>query len=282
MLLESRRELGGSLLPERGGRATAGALLGAAPWGAPLGLTARLLSGAALAWVVAAAAIGAIAGRLAPAVAGALADNPGLARIVSTLGEEGDDTEGVFLTALAAFIALMASAAAMQSALRLRHEELAHGELVLAAPARRSGLLASHLLVGVVAGLATLASFTVVAGASLSATGDERWQQLGAIAVAHLPLIAVYLAVGAAIVAFVPAAVAWLGWVLLIGLMLAGEFAPLFGEPWEWVENLSPFHWVANPLDPDPDWTGSWWLAAIAAALLAAAAVRFSRRDAAV
>lgn len=282
VLLESRRELGGSLLPERGGRATAGALLGATPSGAPLGLTARLLSGAALAWVVAAAAIGAIAGRLAPVVARALADNPGLSRIVATLGEEGGDTEGVFLTALAAFVALMASAAAMQSALRLRHEELAHGELVLAAPVRRSGWLASHLLVGVVAGLATLASFTVVAGASLSATGDERWQQLGAIAVAHLPLIAVYLAVGAAIVAFVPAAVAWLGWVLLIGLMLAGDFAPLLGEPWERIENLSPFHWVANPLDADPDWTGSWWLTAIAAALLAAAAVRFSRRDAVV
>ena len=79
-----------------------------------------------------------------------------------------------------------------------------------------------------------------------------------------------------------PWTVAWLGWVLLIGLMLAGDFAPLLGESWEWIENLSPFHWVANPLAADPDWTGSWWLLGIAAALLAAAVVGFRRRDALV
>ena len=75
---------------------------------------------------------------------------------------------------------------------------------------------------------------------------------------------------------------AWLGWVLLIGLMLAGDFAPLLGESWAWIENLSPFHGVANPLAADPDWTGSWWLLGIAAALLAAAVVGFRRRDALV
>ena len=30
------------------------------------------------------------------------------------------------------------------------------------------------------------------------------------------------------------------------------EFAPLFGEAWEWVQYASPFHWVANPLDAEP------------------------------
>lgn len=65
-----------------------------------------------------------------------------------------------------------------------------------------------------------------------------------------------------------------------IGLLLAGDFAPLLGDAWQWVENLSPFHWVANPLAPDPDWTGTWWLLAVAALLLVVAAVAFRRRDA--
>lgn len=279
-LVESRRELGESLLRSRRGRGTGSAALGANPLGAPLGLALRTSRGGLVVWVVVAAVLGAVAGRLAPAVASALDDNPALRRLVQTLGQEsGTDTEGIFLTALAGIVGVLACAAAMQPVLRLRHEELAHGEAVLAASVRRSGWLASHLVRGVVAALLTLAVFAAVVGLSLASSGDDRWSQLVEIQVTHLPLVAVYLAVAAAIVAFVPAAVLWLGWLLLIGLMLVGEFAPLFGEDWEWVQDGSPFHWVANPLDADPDWTGSWWMLGIAAVLLAAAFVRFSRRD---
>ena len=138
------------------------------------------------------------------------------------------------------------------------------------------------LALGALAALTTLAGFTVVTGASLAASDDDRWRQLVDIAVTHLPLVAIYLAVGAALVAFLPSTVTWLGWVLLVGLMLVGEFAPLFGEAWAWIENISPFHWVANPLAADPDWTGSWWLLGVAAVLLAASVLRFRHRDALV
>ena len=69
---------------------------------------------------------------------------------------------------------LIACAAAMQAVLRLRHEEQAHGELLLATPVRRSGWLGSHLLLGALAALTTLAGFTVVTGASLAASDDDR------------------------------------------------------------------------------------------------------------
>ncbi len=281
--LESRRELGRSLLPERAGRGTGSALLGWHPAGAPVGLTGRLLLGATIGWVVVGVVMGLLAGRMAPIVADALGENPALRAIVTRLGAEGGaDVEGTFITAIAGILGVVACAAAMQAVLRLRHEEQAHGEIVLATPARRSGWLGSHLLLGALAALATMAVFTAVTGASLAADDDDRWRQLVDIALTHLPLVAIYLAVGAALVAFLPSTVAWLGWVLLIGLMLVGEFAPLFGEAWEWVENVSPFHWVANPLAAEPDWTGSWWLLGIAAALLAASALRFRRRDALV
>lgn len=283
VVLEARRELGRSLLPERPGRGAGSALLGWHPGGAPVGLTGRLLLGATVGWTVVGLVLGVMAGRLAPVIATALDDNPALAAIVTRLGEEGGgDAEGTFITALAGILGVIACAAAMQAVLRLRHEEQAHGELLLATPMRRSGWLGSHLLLGALAALTTLAGFTVVTGASLAASDDDRWRQLVDIAVTHLPLVAIYLAVGAALVAFLPSTVTWLGWVLLVGLMLVGEFAPLFGEAWAWIENISPFHWVANPLAADPDWTGSWWLLGVAAVLLAASVLRFRHRDALV
>ncbi|GEK80043.1 ABC transporter permease subunit [Agrococcus baldri] len=281
--LESRHELGGSLLPERGSRGAGSVLLGWSPAGAPLGLTGRLLRGSVLGWVLVGVALGVLVGRLAPVVASALEDVEQLRAIVGQLGaQSGGDAEAMFMTALAGIVGVIACAAAMQGVLRLRHEEAAHGEIVLATAASRLGWLGSHLLVGAVTALAVLAAFTLSAAGALAVDGDDRWGQLTAIAATHLPLVAIYLAAAAAIVAFLPSTAAWLGWVLLIGLLLVGDFAPLLGEAWEWLQNLSPFHWVANPLADDPDWTGSWWLLGIAAALLIAAAVRFRRRDALV
>lgn len=282
LVLESRRELGRSLVAERAGRSTGTAMLGWNPAGSPLGLARRLQSGITIAWVVVGVVFGALAGRIAPMVADTIGENPAVRAIVERLGSAGGDTEGLFISALSGVVVLVACAAALQATTRLRHEELAHGEVVLAAAVTRTGWMASHVLMALVAALATIAAFTVACGLSLAAADDDRWQQLWSIALSQLPLVGIYVALGAALVAFLPSTVAWLGWVLLFGLMLAGQFAPLFGEAWQWVENISPFHWVADTLAPDPDWSGSWWLAGVAAAMLAAALWRFRRRDAAV
>ncbi|WP_413317749.1 hypothetical protein AA0Z99_12230 [Agrococcus sp. 1P02AA] len=279
--IEDRHELGRSLLPEPVGRARGSAMLGASAAGAPLGLTARLLRGQLLAWVLTGAALGVLVGRLAPVVAGAIADIPQLRVIVEQLGDHRDgDSASAFIMALAAIAGAVASAAAMQGALRLRHEERAHGELVLATTVRRLGWLGSHVLLGGLTGVGVLAAFALVAGIVLSASGDDRWGELGAAVLTMLPLVAIYLAVGAALVALLPSTVAWLGWVLLVGLLLSGEFAPLLGDAWVWLERISPFHWIADPLAASPDWSGSWWLLGAASALLAVAAVGFHRRDA--
>ncbi|WP_347755318.1 hypothetical protein [Agrococcus sp. ProA11] len=283
LALEARRELGRSLLPDRLGSATGSALLGWHPAGAPTGLALRLQRGAMLSWAIVAAVLGLVTGRLVPVIAEALDDIPQMRAIIAQLGgETGGDSETLFLVALAAIVGVVASAAAMQGVLRLRHEALVRGELVLATTVPRTGWLASHLAIGALTGALVLAVFTVVAGASIALDGEERWAVLRDIALTHVPLVLVYLAVGAALVAFLPSTVAWLGWVLLIGLLLVGDFAPLLGDAWQWLENLSPFHWVANPLEADPDWTGSWWLLGIAAVLLVAAVWRFRRRDALV
>lgn len=282
VLLESRRELGRSLFAERAGRARGSRALGWNPGGAPIGLVLRLQLGITIAWIVVGAVIGALAGRIGPVVADALGDNPAVLAIIERLGSEGGDTADLFISALAGVVVLVACAAALQGTTRLRHEEVAHGEVVLATTVRRRGWMVGHTVIAGAAALATLAAFTVSSGISIATAGESRWQQLWSIALSQLPLVAIYLAVGAALVAFLPSTVSWLGWVLLFGLMLAGQFAPLFGEAWEWVENLSPFHWVADPLAAEPDWTGSWWLLGIAAVMLVAALWRYRRRDALV
>lgn len=281
-LLESRRELGRSLLAERAGRPTASAMLGWNPGGSPLGLARRLQLGITIAWIVVGVVIGALAGTIAPVVADALGDNPAVLAIVERLGSAAGDTEALFISALAGLVALIACAAALQATTRLRHEEVAHGEIVLSTTVTRQGWMLSHAVLGAVAALATLVAFTVTSGVRFAAAGDDRWELLWLIVLSQLPLVAIYLAVGVALVAFLPSTVSWLGWVLLFGLMLAGQFAPLFGDAWEWVQYLSPFHWVADPLASDPDWVGSWCLVGIAAVLLLAALWRFRRRDALV
>lgn len=69
---------------------------------------------------------------------------------------------------------------------------------------------------------------------------------------------------------------------LLLGLMLGGEFAPLLGDGFEWLSRVSPFHWVPQPSNPSPDWGPSLWMLGGAAAGATLGIAAFGRRDARV
>lgn len=275
--LESRRELGDSLVRERGGRGTAGALLGT-----PLGLAVRLHRGAALGWIVAAVVVGLFIGRVAPVAADAFASNPTLLALVQALGGSAGDTIDTFVHALAGIVALVACAAVLQGVTRMRSEELAHGEQVLATRTTRLGWFGATLAVALVAGVLVMTAFAAAASASLASADAARTGTVVAIAASMLPALGLYLAVGALLVAALPGVGAWLGWLLLVVPMLLGQFAPLFGDDLAWLQDVSPFHHLANPLADDPDWAASWWMLGGAGVALAIALAVFRRRDAAV
>ncbi|SDH64305.1 ABC transporter permease [Agrococcus jejuensis] len=275
--LESRRELGDSLVRERGGRATAHALLGTS-----LGLAVRLHRGAAIGWIAAAVVVGLFIGRVAPVAADAFEANPTLLALVQALGGTADDTIDTFVHALTGIVALVACAAVLQGATRMRTEELAHGEQVLATRTSRLGWFGATLAVALVAGVLVMTAFAAAASVSLASSDAARTGTVVAIAASMLPALGLYLAVGALLVAVLPGVGAWLGWLLLVVPMLVGELAPLFGDDWDWLQDVSPFHHLANPLATDPDWTASWWMLGGAAVALGVALAAFRRRDAAV
>ncbi|WP_137754742.1 ABC transporter permease [Agrococcus sp. SGAir0287] len=275
--LELRRELGASLVRERGGRRAAGALLGT-----PIGLAVRLHRGAAIGWIVAALVVGLFIGRIAPDAADALASNPTLEAFVQALGGSSGDTIDAFVHALAGIVALVACAAVLQGATRMRVEELAHGEQVLATRTSRLGWFGATLGVALVAGVLVMTAFAAAASASLASADAARTGTVVAIAASTLPVLGVYLALGAVLVALLPGVGAWLGWLLLVVPMLLGELAPLFGDGWDWLQDVSPFFHLPDPLAAHPDWSASWWMLAGSAVALALALVVFRRRDAAV
>lgn len=277
LLAERRRELGGSLLAARRGPARASGRLGTS-----LGLAVRLQRGAALGWLLAAVVMGLTVGRLAPAVADAFAANDTLRQLLDTLSGGGVDLVQSFLLAIAGVVSALASAAAMQAATRMRAEELAHGEHVLATPTSRLAWFGSMLAVGLATAVGVLAVFSLTAGLSLQVSGDGRLLDALAVGVAMLPAPVAYLAAGALIVALVPGTASWLGWLLVFGLLLLGQFAPLFGPDWDWLHDLSPFTHLANPLADDPDWRATGWLLVASVAGLVVATAVLRRRDATV
>jgi ABC-2 type transport system permease protein len=95
-----------------------------------------------------------------------------------------------------------------------------------------------------------------------------------------LPVALVYLGVLTLLFVLVPAWTIPLAWTLLGFGAFVGIFGGLTGLP-QWVRDLSPF--THSPVVVGTvDWTGGYWMLAIAVAAVVAAAVLIRRRDFAV
>ncbi|HWD60885.1 MAG TPA: hypothetical protein VG369_00190, partial [Humibacter sp.] len=135
----------------------------------------------------------------------------------------------------------------------------------------------SYVVVGLVASAVILLLSGVVAGGTLSNIDSGLFGQSIVLAIAQLPAVAVYMGVTALVFAVLPKLTIAVGWIVFgIGLVL-GEFGSLLNLP-DWVRQIAPTAHTPVPPLASADWSGTWWLIAIAIVAFVAAAVIFTRR----
>ncbi|HKP06439.1 MAG TPA: polyketide antibiotic transporter [Microbacterium sp.] len=272
-VMVSARDLGGSFVAERLGRATASPALST-----PGGLVWRLTRGAVVGWAVGGLLTGMLSTSLATIVQEVGASNPAVEAILRQISGEGSVEQGT-ITTFFTMLGVLAACCAVQIVCRARQEE-AHGtaEPLLAAPVGRVRWLAGYLLVALLGIVLVVAA--AIGGAALglaSQDGDPALMRTVLVTGAgQVAAASVFLVVTALAFVLVPRATIPLGWSLVLLGMMLGLFGPLFQFP-EWLVHLSPIAVTPFVDGDDIDLRGLWWLV-LATAVGAAASLALMRR----
>lgn len=277
LVIRGRRDLGASVMPERGG--APGARVGGR---SVLGLAWRLQRSTLLGWCIGVLVLGSIAGGLGPVVADAVAENAGLSELIASLvPASSTDVVDIFTAALLGIASVLAAAAGVQAVLRLRAEEAeGRAELLLSTPVGRARWVGSTIAVAAASVIAVCAATGLATGAAIAKTdGDvSAVAKYAGAALGYAPAALVFVAVTAIVFAIWPKLTVPLGWGLLILGLIIGQFGELLQLP-EWVQNVSPFHHSSAMPVEALDLASALALVGISAAgaVVALAAVR--RRD---
>ena len=278
VVLSARRDVGAGIMAARLGPE------GAAPTlRSPVALAWRLHRGLLVGWVVAFALLGVVFGGVAEGVGDMVRDNPQLADMFTALGGEGGLVD-VYFASIVGLLGMIASAYAIQAALRLRAEESnLRAEPLLATSVSRLRWAGSHLvfsLLGPVVAL-TAAGLTAALTYGLS-TGDVLGDLPGVLAGVLVQVPAVWVLAGIAVALFglVPR-VAAASWGAFAVFMFLGQFGGLLKLD-QWVMDASPFTHLPKVPGNDVAAQPMFWLLAIAAVLVVAGLAGLRRRDAGV
>lgn len=220
--LSGRRDMGGSYLRERSGRA-----YGRKGFKSPLALAWRLQRGMLLVWVAAYAAMGLIIASLAPGIDKMLEGTAFLPELSAALGGAGR----AFLAILAYILTQVLTACAIMGILRIREEEAGtRTESVLSVSASRLRYAGGHLFIVFTGSGAAIALFGLCAGDFASC-------------IARLPAVWLTASVTAFLYGLAPRAAAPAGWGLF-GALLLLEFLWEIRAIGDHVFAFSPFSWV--------------------------------------
>lgn len=275
LALQSRRDIGEGLLPDRHGPRTASPALAG-----PGGLLWRLSRGAVLGWAIGGLLTGVLATRLAAVLQDVGAQVPSVGELSDALADGGSPSQAavaIFFTMLG----VLTACCAVQIVARARQDAV-HGtaEPVLAGAVSRMRWLAAHLVVAAVAMALTVAAAIGGAAIGLATLPAPDWSLMADVAVTgvgQLIAAAVFPVLTALVFVAVPRATIPLGWTLVLVGTVVGLFGPLFGFPQGLVD--------ASPIAVAPTVTGDgvdlrglgWLLLAIAAGTAASLALAHRR-----
>ncbi|NGO72202.1 ABC transporter permease [Streptomyces sp. SB3404] len=270
--LSTRRDVGAGLRPARRGEPHARSSLTT-----PLGFALRLHRGLLTGFVFGLLLLGAMYGSLLGDVEDMIEDVDQFKKAVERLG--GDLTDS-FASTVVIVLAVVASIYVVMAALRPRSEETSgRAEPVLGVWLSRTSWLYSHLAVAVVGGTLVLLAGGVgmgLAGAASVSDGEMLPKLMGA-ALAYAPALWVTAGVAALLFGWAPKAVQ-LTWVIPVYSFITGYLGQLFDMP-EGLKNFSPFGHIPQYPAESMDWLPMGILTLLAAALFAAGAAGFHRRD---
>lgn len=283
--LQSRRDLGSSLVAERAGRESAsGSLRGS------LSLVWRLQWPAITGWAIAGLVFGLLAGTLGETVLDLVKSNTGILAALSSIAANpsagvGSMTDGViidvFVAAMFSIVGVVAAAAAMQAMIRMRQEEVNRSaELLLSTPLTRVRWLLDYLTVGAVAGALVL--LAAVIGAAIGLTGSvgvgDRVASVVGSGLAQLPAALLLLTISALLFVFLPSWSVGLSWGVLVFSLFIGQFGGMLGLP-DALRALSPFTHTPLVAEAATDWSGAWWMLVLSVGVALIAATGLRRRD---
>ncbi len=274
--LQAVRDQGASLIAGREGRESAGPTLSSS-----FGLAWRLNTGILLSWTAGAIATGLLATSLSSVIDQAADATP---QVIETLrAAVGSDASIVeaFVAVFYEIVGILAACCAIQVGIRARQEE-AHGtaELVLGTRVPRVRWLLEYWIVGVIVIVIVLgaAALAGVVGAGSAADPGSLIPNVLEAAAAQLPACLVFLGFTLLVFAYLPRATIPVGWTAVGLAAILGVWGPLLQFP-DWVIDLSPFAHSPVPSGGDTDWTGGFWMLAIAAATGALAVWSMRRRE---
>lgn len=272
-VLAAHRDFGGGMVAPRPGRPEASESLGR-----PLGLAVRLQRASVLWWALAVLLIGVTYGSIANSIEDFVADNEMMADFMAAAG--GASLTDSYLATSLLVLSLTAAGAALQTALRLRTEEVGgRAEPVLSTPTSRSAWMGSHVAVSLVGS----ALIVLAGGFGIGATygiviGDlGQVPRLMAASLAYVPSVWVLAAIAIALFGCAPRA-SIAAWAVLGGAFVIAMLGTILDLP-DWVLGLSPFHHAPQAPAAAVSVVPIAVLLAISAGATVLGFVGFARRD---
>ncbi|MDN5751631.1 MAG: hypothetical protein L0H64_24560, partial [Pseudonocardia sp.] len=269
--LDSMRDVGGSLVAQRLGPATASPSLASVPAWA-FRMQRAGVSGWAAGMLLAGAALGSVGSQVADMVRG----NEQMEKVFGGSGEIVDE----YFAMVALLLGLLAAVFAASTVLRLRGEETSgRAEVLLVAGVPRRRWMIGWLAVTTAAtvGLAVCGAIGAAVAEAMSTGDASQLPRIFGAMLVPLPAVAVIAGLAAALAGLAPR-VQHATWAVVAWAFVTGWFGDLLELP-GWAIDLSPFSWVPEAPAEPMGWA-AWLVTLAVAAVLTVAGVEGLRRRA--